>query len=92
MDRTIRANLSLPASVFTAELAARKYVKRLFTPSRMRIDGIQAGGGSCRRQKSGVRMNQRKLTTELNSHYDLIVSGSCSSRSVVARRLAEDQS
>ena len=37
-----------------------------------------------------VIANQRKLTFELKSHYDLIVCGSGSSGSVVARRLAEN--
>jgi choline dehydrogenase len=37
-----------------------------------------------------VGANQRKLTLELKSHYDLIVCGSGSSGSVVARRLAEN--
>jgi choline dehydrogenase len=37
-----------------------------------------------------VRVNQRKLTTELKSHFDFIVCGSGSSGSVVAGRLAEN--
>src|SRR5260370_31230438 len=37
-----------------------------------------------------VRVNQAKLTSELKTHYDFIVCGSCSSGSVVARRLAEN--
>ncbi len=37
-----------------------------------------------------VRVNQRKLTKELKSHFDFIVCGSGSSGSVVARRLAEN--
>jgi choline dehydrogenase len=37
-----------------------------------------------------VRMNQKKLRSELKSHYDFIVCGAGSSGSVVARRLAEN--
>ncbi len=37
-----------------------------------------------------VRVNQAKLTSELRPHYDFIVCGSGSSRSVVARRLVEN--
>jgi choline dehydrogenase len=37
-----------------------------------------------------VRVNQTKLTSDLKPHYDFIVCGSGSSRSVVARRLAEN--
>ncbi|SRR5258706_13070875 len=37
-----------------------------------------------------VRLNQQKLTAELKPHYDFIVCGSSPSRSVVARRLAEN--
>jgi choline dehydrogenase len=37
-----------------------------------------------------VRSNQERLTTALKEQYDLIVCGSGSSGSVVARRLAEN--
>jgi hypothetical protein len=37
-----------------------------------------------------VRLNQRKLRSDLKPHYDFIVCGSGSSGSVVARRLAEN--
>src|SRR5258706_13416110 len=37
-----------------------------------------------------VRVNQRRLRSNLKSAYDFIVCGSCSSGSVVARRLAEN--
>jgi choline dehydrogenase len=39
-----------------------------------------------------VRMNQRKLTSNLKAQYDFVVCGSGSSESVVARRLAENAS
>src|SRR5215813_12804848 len=38
-----------------------------------------------------VRLNQQRLTSDLQPHYDFIVCGSGSSGSAVARRLAENR-
>ena len=58
----------------------------------------KAHGHDCERSpaaaadfKERIRLNQKRLTSDLQSHYDFIVCGSGSSSSVVARRLAENR-
>src|SRR5260221_12823892 len=60
-----------------------------FNPTRGKQDPVCGSGLPVAEFAERVRLNQRKLRSDLKPQYDVIVCGSGSSGSGVARRLAE---
>src|SRR5882762_5079001 len=61
-----------------------------FNPTRGKQDPVFGSGLPAAEFAERVRLNQRQLRSDLKPQYDVIVCGSGSSGSVVARRLAEN--
>jgi hypothetical protein len=82
---------------FTGELTLVKLRRQRETKRTMETYDVITNIGATTRRNTGVedfdervRINQRKLASELKSHYHFIVCRSGSAGSVVARRLAEN--